>query len=81
VGTYLWKAEKITLDGSALNVDTAVGFAMCHVDSAALHLDTITATTTQFTGSMSIELTTKGSDDCTCKLWLTVEGNRTGAPP
>ena len=76
VGAYLVDSQAMMLDGFGANVMTEVRGQTCLLDTAGIHIETHPASSTAFTGEMSIELNAKAATACVCKVWLTFEAKK-----
>ena len=81
LGTYLSQTEKMTADGTAVNVSTTVRARQCLLDTVVVHLDGETESPTRMSGAMSIQFDTRSPDECVCKLWFKFDATRTGDAP
>ena len=81
LGTYLSSTEKVTADGTAVNVSTTVRNRQCLLDTVVIHLDGETKTSTSMTGVMSISFDARSPDECVCQFWFKYKANRTGGTP
>lgn len=70
-GIYLSKEERMTLDGTAANIDTTVRGNECLLDTVAIHMETDTsANPTHFSGAMSIAFDARQNTQCVCQMWV-----------
>ncbi|MBX7101725.1 MAG: hypothetical protein K1X89_28680 [Myxococcaceae bacterium] len=75
-GNYLADVERMTLDGSAANVNTQVNGGECLLDLVGLHLDGATTSSTSFEGIMAVRLDARRPDRCVCEVWFKYVANR-----
>ncbi len=78
VGTYLTRAEAMTMDGAAVNVSTQVRGHDCLLDAVSMHLDTTTVDATTFTGAMKLVFDARTPDACVCQAWFRYSAQRIG---
>ena len=78
VGTYRYGLEEMTMDATLGNVRTKLRGQDCQVDSVTVALDSVTQSSTRFTGSMSFSFQTRTSDACTCRLFFKYDATRAG---
>ncbi len=69
-GSYKSKVEQMVLDGSAANVITTVSGNECLVEFATLHLDGTSVDASNFSGTFTVKLDSRGSDTCRCEFWF-----------
>ncbi|MFZ5440117.1 MAG: hypothetical protein ACOZQL_08925 [Myxococcota bacterium] len=76
VGTYLSSAEQMTLDGSLSNFQAVLRGRECLLDAVTFHLETTTLSPTSFEGAMSISYEARQPDECVCRYWFKLTGQR-----
>jgi hypothetical protein len=76
VGIYRYSVEEMTLDGTLTNSSTVLAGRECLLDTVDFHLDTVTTNASSFTGAMSINYNARQPDQCTCKFWFKLAGQR-----
>lgn len=70
-GIYRVALEEMVLDGNASNVSTTVRGNACLLDTAAIHLESVTQDSERFDGEMTFTLDARQTPDaCACKLWV-----------
>ncbi len=77
-GTYRYGLEEMTMDATLGNVRTRLRGQDCQVDSVSVALDSVTQSSTRFTGQMSFIFQTRTSDACTCRLFFKYDATRAG---
>ena len=80
-GNYASSEERMSLDGSAANVQLTVSANDCLLDLVTLHLEASSASPTQFTGSLAYSLENERKNACVCDLWILYQANLTAATP
>lgn len=76
VGTYLSSVEQMTLDGSISNYSAVLRGRECLLDTVSFHLDTTTLSDTRFEGAMSISYEARQPDECVCRYWFKLAGQK-----
>ncbi len=62
--------DKMSLDGTAANVDVNINSNDCLLDLLTLHLDGTTVDASHFKGTLSVKTDIRRPQECLCQLWV-----------